>query len=217
MGFDAPDTDQGAARRRQILDAARREFLAHGFSASSLRTIARQSDCAVANLYGYYPSKDALFCAVTEATHTGLGVLLEKTMRREIELSNNRELGVTVVIEKMIAMGEEILDYTFANYDDMRLLLTRATGSSREHYIEDFTKHFVEITREYLAVNPVVGSAEILSASTDLTDLIATLPLRYLEKVVDSDISREQARIDYSVLVNFQLHGYNAITHWWDK
>lgn len=46
---------------RRIIDVARREFIAHGASGTSIRTIAHKAGMAVGNVYNYFRSKDELF------------------------------------------------------------------------------------------------------------------------------------------------------------
>lgn len=57
-------TPRAQAKQDQILDGARRAFLAHGFAAASTNTIAAEAGVSKQTLYAYYPSKDALLMAV---------------------------------------------------------------------------------------------------------------------------------------------------------
>lgn len=52
------------AKARQILDGARRVFLAQGFDAASMNDIAREAGVSKGTIYSYFPSKDALFAAL---------------------------------------------------------------------------------------------------------------------------------------------------------
>jgi AcrR family transcriptional regulator len=55
-----------AARRQEILDAARRAFVANGFDATSMQRIAQESGVSAGNIYRYFDSKEALIGAVIE-------------------------------------------------------------------------------------------------------------------------------------------------------
>jgi AcrR family transcriptional regulator len=66
----AKDITEGradSAKRRQILDGARRMFLAHGFDAASMNEIAREAGVSKGTLYVYFKSKEELFEAIVEA------------------------------------------------------------------------------------------------------------------------------------------------------
>jgi AcrR family transcriptional regulator len=57
---------QDSAKRRQIMDGARKVFLAQGFDAASMGEIARQAGVSKGTLYVYFDSKEALFEAIVE-------------------------------------------------------------------------------------------------------------------------------------------------------
>jgi AcrR family transcriptional regulator len=57
----AQDTPQDTAKRRQILDGARRTFMAMGFDGASMGQIARAAGVSKGTLYVYFDSKEALF------------------------------------------------------------------------------------------------------------------------------------------------------------
>ena len=50
-----------------VLHAARKTFLAHGFSAATTDMIQREAGVSKSTVYAYYPNKEALFVAVIEA------------------------------------------------------------------------------------------------------------------------------------------------------
>lgn len=56
------------ARRRQILDAARRCFARNGFHASSMQDVIREAGVSVGAFYRYFKSKDELVRAIAEET-----------------------------------------------------------------------------------------------------------------------------------------------------
>jgi AcrR family transcriptional regulator len=63
----AADERADTAKRRQILDGARRMFLAHGFDAASMNEIAREAGVSKGTLYVYFKNKEELFEAIVEA------------------------------------------------------------------------------------------------------------------------------------------------------
>jgi len=61
---DKPDAGLESAKRRQILDGARRVFLADGFDGASMNDVARVAAVSKGTLYVYFDSKEALFEAL---------------------------------------------------------------------------------------------------------------------------------------------------------
>ena len=77
-------------RREDILEAARREFRAHGFAATHMSDVARRADIAVGTLYLYFESKDAIAKALaaewfTTAARAVLPLLEGPLTRSRIE------------------------------------------------------------------------------------------------------------------------------------
>jgi AcrR family transcriptional regulator len=70
--------DAGAERvkRRQILDGARKVFLAQGFDGASMGEIARVAGVSKGTLYVYFDSKEKLFEALTVEEKQGLAEVL---------------------------------------------------------------------------------------------------------------------------------------------
>jgi AcrR family transcriptional regulator len=57
----------GGAKRRQIMEGARRAFLSAGFDGASMNDIARAAGVSKGTLYAYFTSKDELFEAIIRA------------------------------------------------------------------------------------------------------------------------------------------------------
>ena len=64
------------AKSRQILDGARRVFLAEGFDGASMGSIARAAGVSKGTLYVYFKDKEALFEALTHAERGDLAEVL---------------------------------------------------------------------------------------------------------------------------------------------
>src|SRR5260370_2396978 len=56
--------DEDGAKRRQIIEGARRVFLAQGFDAASMGEIARAAGVSKGTLYVYFENKERLFDAI---------------------------------------------------------------------------------------------------------------------------------------------------------
>lgn len=75
MQVSAPETvkapHEEGAKRRQVIEGARKVFLAQGFDAASMGEIARQAGVSKGTLYVYFDSKERLFEAVVEDERRG--------------------------------------------------------------------------------------------------------------------------------------------------
>jgi AcrR family transcriptional regulator len=92
------DTDRAASARlnddkmRQILDGARRVFLADGFDGASMNDIARVAGVSKGTLYVYFQSKQALFEALIREEH-------RRTAER-LSMFDEAEPDVAVVLKR---------------------------------------------------------------------------------------------------------------------
>ena len=73
---------QGASRRGEILDAAKRLFLTEGFENATIRKIAASVGVSSAALYLYFPDKDAILRAIAESTFDALLFRLQESQQR---------------------------------------------------------------------------------------------------------------------------------------
>ena len=64
---EAPEGAVDNAKRQQIVDGARKIFLAQGFDAASMNDIARAAGVSKGTLYVYFANKEQLFAAIVEA------------------------------------------------------------------------------------------------------------------------------------------------------
>ena len=62
-----PQTSEDNAKRRQIVEGARKIFLAHGFDAASMNDIAKAAGVSKGTLYVYFQNKEQLFEAIVHA------------------------------------------------------------------------------------------------------------------------------------------------------
>jgi AcrR family transcriptional regulator len=71
-----PGSDEDSAKRRQILDGARKVFMKLGFDGASMNEIARSAGVSKGTLYVYFADKSRLFEAIveTEALEQGHAV-----------------------------------------------------------------------------------------------------------------------------------------------
>jgi AcrR family transcriptional regulator len=73
----AEESPEGA-KRRQILEGARKVFLAQGFDGASMGEIAKVAGVSKGTLYVYFDSKESLFEALTTEEKRGLAEVLFK-------------------------------------------------------------------------------------------------------------------------------------------
>ncbi len=91
------------AKRRQILDGARRVFLSAGFDGASMGEIAKAARVSKGTLYVYFESKEALFEALTLEEKAGLAEAVFRLDESDPDVrSAMRRLGISY-LEAMLS------------------------------------------------------------------------------------------------------------------
>jgi len=98
---------QGASRRGEILDAAKRLFLTHGYEHATIRKIAAAVGVSSAALYLYFPDKDTILHAIAESTFEELLARLEASQRRDGSDLDRFRAGLATYIEFGLAHPDE--------------------------------------------------------------------------------------------------------------
>jgi AcrR family transcriptional regulator len=82
-----PDGEEDNAKRRQIVEGARRIFLERGFDAASMMDIAKAAGVSKGTLYVYFKNKEELFAAIVqeECCHHAEGMLKLDGDDRDVE------------------------------------------------------------------------------------------------------------------------------------
>lgn len=150
---NAPDITR-SARVLHLLDVSRKAFIANGFDAVSIDAIARDSGVSKQTIYRYFPDKQALFQAATEAIGTqystraygahqsGDEPALELVQQAAMILDSAIEGGLMGanwvaigVARTMPEFAEGLLDDQWRRLEPVRETLTayaRSAGSGRQ-------------------------------------------------------------------------------------
>ena len=121
--------------KKKILSSAMAEFLEKGFMNASLRTIAANAGLTTGAMYRHFKDKDALFCAlVDEAISFTTRTVMMADSSHHMDLDN---LVSQEHFEEENRQTNELLTYIFDNFDAFTLLLTKAAGSTHEHFQEE--------------------------------------------------------------------------------
>ncbi|MEV0713559.1 TetR/AcrR family transcriptional regulator [Asanoa sp. NPDC050611] len=88
-----------AARRQQILDAAKRCFMRDGFHNTSMQDVIAEAGLSVGAVYRYFKSKNELITAIAESVIGDASAMFEELARHEPPLSPTEavERAVTFV------------------------------------------------------------------------------------------------------------------------
>lgn len=98
---------QGAARRGEILAAAKRLFLEEGYEHATMRRIAAEVGVSAAALYGYFPDKEAILRTIAEVTFGELLMWLEESQHGNAPPLDRFKAGLRAYVAFGLARRDE--------------------------------------------------------------------------------------------------------------
>jgi AcrR family transcriptional regulator len=98
---------QGASRRGEILDAAKRLFIEEGFAQATMRRIASEVGVSPTALYLHFADKDAILKAIAEDFFSELLVLLRHSQRSDLPPLVRLRAGLRAYIEFGLERADE--------------------------------------------------------------------------------------------------------------
>ncbi len=131
----------------RIVEAARKEFLEHGFADASLRRIATGAKIQVSGLYKHFSNKEEMFEALVEPAVEGFRSLYSRIegeyfdgieeMRRSCDMTGQQE---TV----------RMMEYMYDHLEEFRLIITGSVGTKYENFTHEIAELEEEVTLRYM-------------------------------------------------------------------
>jgi len=187
--------------RKNILKAAREEFLKKGFQDASIRSITARAKTSKSNLYNYFADKDALFHAVLEPTLSGI----ERGLAAAMEQNRTRSGGAySFAMQKQYIMA--VMEYVYAHREDVELLLFCAAGSSLGGYKDTVLDGFTDVLVDWL--KKAVPDKDI---SRFFIRCVAGFYLSTIEGLLIKDVSPQEAAGYFGEFMAFVYGGWSAV------
>ena len=140
-----------------ILRSAKSEFLAHGYQAASLRTIAAKADATTGALYGYFRNKEELFEALVGEQYDHVLEEYRTTLRRFASLPPEQQYAEMFTYTHRCM--QEMKDYMYANYDAFKLILCCSEGTKYSHLVHEAARLDVDATHDFARSSQAGGHA----------------------------------------------------------
>ena len=193
--------------RKRLLEAARAEFLEHGFREANMRAIARRAGQNPGNIYHYYPGKDALFRAVLEKVLRSVesGILF----MREWKPTPDQPV-YTLNEERQVLHA--VIDFVDDNREDVNMLVFKSHGSGleglQERLLDEMTVLFSSILKEVVSFS----NGELSSAPSQFfLRRMNAFFLDGLTAMLRENISKETMYEYIEEMLVFYYHGLFAL------
>ena len=192
----------------KIQQAAIDEFLEKGFRGASLRQIVKHAGVTTGAFYGYFSSKEALFASIVEPHAQAI---MANFMEAQLKFADLPKA------EQPSHMGIEsgscvnwMVDYICYHRDPVKLLLSKAEGTSYENFVHNIVEVEVEYTLKYMDVLRELGYS-VPKLDRTLCHIIASGMFGGIFEVVIHDVPKDQAIRDVEQLRAFYTAGWLAL------
>ena len=193
------------ATLENIQQAALVEFLDKGFLGASLRQIVKNAGVTTGAFYGYFSSKEALFASIVEP-HAA--ALMGRFMQAQTSFAELPEA------EQPSHMGLEsssyihwMVEYICSHPEPVKLLLTKAEGTSYEHFVHNMVEVEVDSTLQYMEVLRHLGRP-VPQLDRALCHIAASGMFSGIFEVVVHDMPRDTALRYVDQLRDFYTAGW---------
>ena len=122
--------------REKILNAAKREFLNKGFADTNVRAVAQEAGVTTGALYNLFKNKDGIFEALVGGVFDEFLHILAHNDVFEAKKLGMKTGELSAITEVSRRRFLKMVDFFYANWDAMKLLICCAKGSSYEHVFD---------------------------------------------------------------------------------
>jgi AcrR family transcriptional regulator len=196
MSTKAEDTE------KNILNTARKHFLKDGFSGASLRNIVKDAGLTTGAFYKYYPTKEALFDALTDPYIEHIYQIYDRIVEDFEKLSAKEQ---TSNMSDTSGDGmDQMIDYIYEHYDNFRLLLKCGDSGKFETFIHNMVDREMRSSLEYVKKMKEDG-IEIPIVGESLMHMIYTGFFSSIFQIIEHDIDKSNPKIYASKITSNQL------------
>ena len=202
MSTKAEDTE------KNILNTARKHFLKDGFSGASLRNIVKDAGLTTGAFYKYYPTKEALFDALTDPYIEHIYQIYDRVVEDFEKLSAKEQ---TSNMSDTSGDGmDQMIDYIYEHYDNFRLLLKCGDSGKFETFIHNMVDREMRSSLEYVMKMKEDG-IEIPIVGESLMHMIYTGFFSSIFQIIEHDIDKEIAKRNVHKLREFNTGGWERL------
>ena len=194
--------------QRNILLTAKRHFLSDGLTGASLRNIVKDAGLTTGTFYKYYPTKEALFDALTDPYLEHIYEIYDQVVSEFEKLSaDDQTKNMASISDEGM---EQMLDYVYDHYDNFKLLLKCGDSGKYEDFIHGMVDREIKSSHRYLEKMKEDG-VEVPVVDDSLMHMIYTGFFSSIFQIIEHDIDRITAKENIKQLKQFNIGGWERL------
>jgi len=194
--------------REKILNAAKREFLEKGFAGTNVRAAAQRAGVTTGALYNLFKNKDGIFESLVGGVFNEfLNILAYNDVfeARELDMKAGDLSEITEMSQRRFL---RMIDFFYANWDAMKLLVCCAKGSSFEHIFDKAIDLTEKETLRLLTMDGVKMSRRIKF----FIHVMVTSHFENLKEIFYHDLTKSEAA---DFILDFNVYHCGGWKQYW--
>ena len=185
-----------------LLEAGKKEFLAHGFQGASLRDIAASLGVTTGAIYRYYTDKAELFSALVEKPARELE---ERYRAAQKEFADQPLQDQLTELPEVSDENSWIMEFIYDNFDAFKLIVCCSAGY--EHYLDTLVEIEANSGRALLERMEEAGQ-QIHQIDDALIHIVSSALFNGIFETVRHDMPRDKAFVYLNDLKEFYSAGW---------
>lgn len=198
---------------KDILIAAKYEFLEKGYINASMRKIAERANVTTGALYRHYKDKSALFDALLEPVCTDIYRILDSYT--DLFFSNTSPENFTALIDNECQNPQNeifvLTEYFYSHFDEMKILLSSSEHSSYEQFVHQFINYSLEHTLDYIHQCQIQIPDKDKAKIEKSFHLLISAQLSAIFELILHDIPREEGLELMTIASRFFYGGWKEV------
>ncbi len=187
-----------------LLEAGKKEFLAHGFQGASLRDIAASLGVTTGAIYRYYTDKAELFSALVEKPARELE---ERYRAAQKEFADQPLQDQLTELPEVSDENSWIMEFIYDNFDAFKLIVCCSAGTGYEHYLDTLVEIEANSGRALLERMEEAGQ-QIHQIDDAMIHNVSSALFNGIFETVRHDMPRDKAFVYLNDLKEFYSAGW---------
>ncbi len=176
------------ANHEKIIAAAKKEFLAYGFTDASMRHIAEEAGMSASGLYKHFVGKEEMFSALVEPAYQGLLALFRQEAGSQGQMIGTGDLSIWETGRD----AKMAITYIYDHLDAFRLIISKARGTKYESFLHDLAVLEEEMTLSFMEMLKNQG-VKINDFNERELHLLITTNVNAVFQTIEHNFTREEA------------------------
>lgn len=176
--------------KSDLLQAAKLEFLEHGYLGAQLREIAAKTGATTGSIYKYYKDKEALFDALVAEPAAELERRYRETQQAFAALPLEQELQNLPEVSDEGQMW--MMQYLYDHFDAFKLIACCSEGTQYAHYIDTLIQ--IEVDASLVLIQKMKKAGmKVHQIDDELIHIVSSALFSGMFETVRHNMPREKA------------------------